>query len=538
MRFTDWKATFNRMKDSLSLGKQILLQPKKIVPAGAILFGCFLIVLAQNGFISLPADAQDESEQEGFMSSGEESATKTAYVAIIDGEEVGVLSSSNGIQDAYLEAKSKVYVEIGNISGNELRIVEKEIAPGDLTDYEQVQDNMYQIIRDTVDKNVYVYKVSVGDRSFAFASREEIEQFFDELIAPYNEDKLFSAVVTEQKTKDGVENRFAYVDGSKAQSIRGAGTFTEDGELVSQKSSLLGIGLNREVQITRCVEGTVRVVSAEDAYALLEEPEEQSVVYRIEPGDSLSTVASLYGLSIDELLYLNPQVSYDEILQVGQEFLVSEEVKYLSVIQTVQADVQEEIPYERQILENDEWNETESVVRTEGVNGSRTVTYLTTYCDGEKSGKKTLKETVTKEPVSEVVEKGTIQNQTFIKPLYGGVLSSRYGIIDDGRTNPHHGIDWACPEGTDIFASKSGIVITSGYDPGDYGYMIEIMHDDGIVTRYAHLSQCIAQVGDYVVQGETIALSGNTGFTTGPHIHLEVVVNGVPVDPELYLVGY
>lgn len=540
MNLTDWRAVFNGIKDRLSDEKQILLQPKRIVPVGAILFGCFLIVLAQNGFISASTDAQNNFEQKSFMSEAdsEEPETKTAYVAIIDGEEVGVLSSSNGIQDAYLEAKSKVYVESGNISNNELQIVEKEIAPGELTDYALVQDNMYQIIRGTVDTNVYVYKVSVGNRSFAFASRGEVEQFFDELIASYDKDKLFSAVVTEQKTAKGVENRFAYVDSSKAEIIRESGVFAEEDEYISRESVIRGISLNREVQITRCVEGTVKVVSSEDAYALLKKPEEQSVVYRIESGDSLSTVASLYDLSIAELLKLNPQVAYDEILQVGQEFVVSEEIAYLSVIQTVQEDIREEIPYEQEILENDEWNETEHVVRKEGVNGSKVVTYLTTYCDGEENRKEVLGETVTKEPVSEVVEKGTIQNQTFIKPLYGGIISSRYGVIDDGRTNPHHGIDWACPEGTEIFASKSGTVISSGYDSEDYGYLIQILHDDGIVTRYAHLSECIAQVGDYVIQGQTIALSGNTGYTTGPHIHLEVVVNGVPEDPEWYLAEY
>lgn len=538
MNFIGWKAVFKGIKDRASDERQILLQPKRIVPAGAVLVGCFLIVLAQNGFISVPAKGQEVSMYMAESGDYKENELTTAYVAIIDGEEVGVLSSSNGIQDAYLEAKSKVYVESGNISDNELQIVEKEIAPEELTDYAQVQDNMYQLILETVDTNVYVYKVTVGERSFAFASKEEIEVFFDDLIDSYDEDKLFSAVVTEQKITGGVENRFTYVDSSKAQSVRENGVFTEEDECVSKEDGVWKIGLNREVQISRCIEGTVRVISAEDAYALLAEPEAQSVVYRIQSGDSLSTVASLYELSIAELLNMNPQISYNEILQVGQEFLVSEEVDYLSVIQTVRQDMEEEIPYEQEILENDEWNETESVVQTEGVNGSKTITYQTTYCDGEKAWEEIVSETVTKEPVPEVVERGTIQNATFIKPLYGGLVSSRFGIIDEGRTNPHHGIDWACSVGTEIFASKSGTVISSGYDSEDYGYLIQILHDDGIVTRYAHLSECIAQVGDYVVQGQTIALSGNSGYTTGPHIHFEVVINGVPVDPELYLAEY
>lgn len=123
-----------------------------------------------------------------------------------------------------------------------------------------------------------------------------------------------------------------------------------------------------------------------------------------------------------------------------------------------------------------------------------------------------------------------------IWPLKGR-LSSSFGW----RTHPvlrkkkfHNGQDIAVPSGTPVYAADSGKVVVSGWLNG-YGNYIAINHGRGISTGYAHNSRLLVSVGEIVYKGQKIALSGNTGLSTGPHLHFEVRINGVPVNPIPYL---
>ena len=112
-----------------------------------------------------------------------------------------------------------------------------------------------------------------------------------------------------------------------------------------------------------------------------------------------------------------------------------------------------------------------------------------------------------------------------------GRISSNYGLRW-GRT--HHGIDLAVPIGTTVRAAAAGKVIFSGTQSG-YGRLVIIDHGNGITTRYGHNSKLLVSVGQWVEAGERIALSGNTGNSTGPHLHFEIRINGSSVDPLKYL---
>lgn len=98
----------------------------------------------------------------------------------------------------------------------------------------------------------------------------------------------------------------------------------------------------------------------------------------------------------------------------------------------------------------------------------------------------------------------------------------------------HPGLDIGLPTGSGVFASEDGVVIYSGWGTG-YGYQVLIDHENGIKTRYAHNSRLYVRTGDRVVRGQTISLSGNTGWSTGPHLHYEVYVNGSRKNPLLYI---
>ena len=124
-----------------------------------------------------------------------------------------------------------------------------------------------------------------------------------------------------------------------------------------------------------------------------------------------------------------------------------------------------------------------------------------------------------------------------LAPVEGGWLSAGFGWRIDpfsGQKSFHEGLDLASEPGTPIVAAASGKVIFADVQP-QYGKMVEIDHGNGLVTRYAHCSMLFVKEGDLVVRGQRIAAVGSTGRATGPHLHFEVRLNGVPQDPARFL---
>ena len=103
-----------------------------------------------------------------------------------------------------------------------------------------------------------------------------------------------------------------------------------------------------------------------------------------------------------------------------------------------------------------------------------------------------------------------------------------------GRSALHTGLDFAAAPGTPIQAAAGGVVVALEFHP-EYGNLIEIEHGNGLVTRYAHVSRMHVKKGDLIRRGQTIAEVGTTGRSTGPHLHFEVLVQGVPQDPQKFL---
>ena len=122
-------------------------------------------------------------------------------------------------------------------------------------------------------------------------------------------------------------------------------------------------------------------------------------------------------------------------------------------------------------------------------------------------------------------------------PIVGGWISSRFGYRSDpfhGRGAFHAGVDFAAPPGTKVIATGPGVVSFSGYKQG-YGYVVEITHPTGYLTRYGHNSRNLVREGDTVQKGESIAVIGSTGRSTGVHVHFEVERDGKTVNPTQYL---
>lgn len=120
-----------------------------------------------------------------------------------------------------------------------------------------------------------------------------------------------------------------------------------------------------------------------------------------------------------------------------------------------------------------------------------------------------------------------------------GPVGSGFGFRNDpftGRPALHTGLDFPAEVGRPILAAAGGVVLSAGLHP-QYGQLVEVDHGNGLVTRYAHASALLVKQGDLIKRGQKIAEVGSTGRSTGPHLHFEVLVEGVQQDPAKFLAG-
>jgi murein DD-endopeptidase MepM/ murein hydrolase activator NlpD len=123
------------------------------------------------------------------------------------------------------------------------------------------------------------------------------------------------------------------------------------------------------------------------------------------------------------------------------------------------------------------------------------------------------------------------------RPITFGNIGSPFGWRIDpftGRSALHTGMDFQAEIGTPILAAAGGVVVAQEVHP-EYGNMVEIDHGNNLVTRYAHASKVLVKKGDLIRRGQEIAEVGTTGRSTGAHLHFEVLVQGVPQDPQKFL---
>lgn len=123
------------------------------------------------------------------------------------------------------------------------------------------------------------------------------------------------------------------------------------------------------------------------------------------------------------------------------------------------------------------------------------------------------------------------------QPVASGHVGSGFGWRIDpftGGSALHTGLDFQAEPGTPILTAAGGVVVVQEYHPA-YGNLIEVDHGNNLVTRYAHASRVFVKKGDLVKRGQKIAEVGSTGRSTGPHLHFEVLVQGVPQDPQKFL---
>lgn len=364
-----------------------------------------------------------------------------------------------------------------------------------------------------------------GEESTTEAATQEGESASEETQGGDSEET--STEATGENTENSSESTETPADTEEAT--------TQDSAVAEQgvDDGVKYVGFADTIQVMETYVNASQIKDKDTAYTEMTTKNAEAGIYVVEPGDALSIIAEKNNISVDEIKELNPQIESDDDIYYDDRLNITVPKAALQILvekqETYKESYNEDVVYQ----DDDSMFIGETEVVQEGTPGSHVVTDLVTYKDDVESERENLKETVEVAAVAEVVKRGTKSKPTYMYPVTNWNLTSNFGYRW-GRL--HAGADVGVPIGTTVRASRAGQVITAGW-VGGYGNCVIIDHGDGVTTRYGHLSEVTVSVGQYVDQGQQVALSGNTGRSTGPHLHFEIRINGEAVDPLPYLAG-
>lgn len=274
--------------------------------------------------------------------------------------------------------------------------------------------------------------------------------------------------------------------------------------------------------------------------------------YHIQKGDSPASISDNFGITPEQFYALNPTLNNEGEFKVGNTVTVISSTPYINISISKTEVETREIEYKTVEINTSSLYQGVKKTVTKGKNGEEIVTNLVEYVNGEVISKRKISSKVTVPAVDKQVYVGTkpvpsyagvysVNAGTFVWPAVDAhVVTSGFGYrVLYGKSNFHRGIDISGggATGKPIIASAAGTVEEIRSERTGYGYSILINHGNGVKTRYAHLvyNSATVKVGDRVVQGQMIAQLGNSGNSTGPHLHFEIISNGANANPLDYL---
>ena len=455
------------------------------------------------------------------------------------------------------------YVDSKETVGKVISLVENNVSSVLNEPYEYTADLSYRIVLTKNQKNTYVseselYNVMYDSSQVQSAITTAFGLYIDGelVVAMENESDIktvLQAVLDENLDNDGdgtieyvneitiIENKYAKRDVVSQDALKNIMTYsaesTENPEDAQDSS-------DTQISLWQPSEYAVEIA---DAYVPLSDGNfGSSSDETADPGEDIAAVAaaSLSDLTPEAInaiprgfissaasaYDINP---YDEILSKLSKPAGNMSAGVIQFKKTKTMTYTTEVPFEVKYVDSNQYYVGTQTVQTNGKSGETSVTADVTYI-GDQEISREIKETaVIREPVTKVVLVGTkpkpVAGPTggFIRPVKGGYYTSRF-------TGGHRGLDLVVPYGSPIYAADGGTVIYAGFS-GSYGNHVKIRHSDGFVTLYAHMSSIGVSNGDKLFQGQEIGKVGSTGYSTGPHLHFEIMKNGVLVNPESYI---
>lgn len=507
----------------------------------------------------------------------------------VNGNAIGCVSEQVDMDDVIKEARRELSNETGERISCEIdwsAESSRELFSGLLSE-DELKEAVKGILREEgAQGKTRVYTVAIEEYRANFTSLTDVETFLNKVKAPldgenayetiiYASDSHISGILNAELAKSETESEITQDEaaGEDDAAKEAAGDISVNGGIAGVSAEFSGAGEKAAVSADGVLAGATAELSDAMAYAFanpkdngyengilgmefiesvevfenyvdadrisdidtqvaeVTKEKESNKIYVVEPGDCLSVIAMDHDTTVSSIVALNGFENSDVMIRDGQELIIAVPEPDLKIRLTVGEVYEEDYTADPVIMENDSWYTTKEVVHQEGTTGHRERNDVVVYENGVETNRTLLHENIMVESQAAVIERGTIIPPTYIKPISGGRYTSGFGRRW-GRM--HKGVDWACPVGTTVYASCGGTVIQASYN-GGYGNNVVIQHPDGRMTRYAHNSKLLVHVGQHVEQGEPIALSGNTGRSTGPHVHFEIYINGSAVDPLKYI---
>ncbi len=458
---------------------------------------------------------------------------------------------------------------------------------------ESVFYDAQQSVLDRMINEEYLAPENAGQPTFRIVIADEEDLIDQETLA----NRIITISQNEVQEADGV-----YIEGAFLGALEDGNEFLMyiDNVLETYRTGIEHelVQFVKSITVRRGIYPKSSVVSLHEITDDMESEETRTVEYTVEEGDTLSQIAEENNTTVEELLLLNPeleertpippeeespaeeeggasdeqagddqasdgQTGDDEAsdgeagedetagegeipLEEGEVLTVARVNLSLGVQVTRRETYTEEIPYGTTTVEDNRYYKGYEVTISAGIPGEQEVTADVTYIDGEKVGETRIgTPVVLSEPVNAQVLVGTLpiltylpsggnSSDSFMWPVKGGyVTAGLYGYAG------HTGMDIAALAGTEIRAAKDGqVTYATNYSIWPYGKQVRMSHGDGVTTLYAHCSAVFVTAGQYVRQGDLIALVGRTGNATGNHLHFEIKINGVIMNPANFIGTY
>jgi len=428
----------------------------------------------------------------------------TLYHVYVDGEEVGTISDASLIEDwenSQLSIAEKKY-HTDNLDIKNIITYEKEKV------YKGSYDN-----EDTI--NQLGNKIKIEAKGVELVvNGKSIGYVNDQATA----DRILAKMKQQYTPKD---------EKSKVSAASVNGT--------QPSTKLEEVSIKEKLDIKEKNISPDKIISEEDMLTLLKKGTLEEKVYQVQEGDTISEIAVKHGLSTKQIYQLNPSLN-GEFINIGDEIVVTAMTPLVTVQSKELVSQVERIPYQVEYEKDSSMYSNESKVIKQGQEGTRKVEYAVVKENGVVTQKTIIKEDVIEEAKNKIVKKGTkIASSrgtgSYSWPTVGGIITSPYGSRW-GTT--HEGIDISGVSNYTVKAADNGKVIFTGWKSG-YGKTIIIDHGNNTKTLYAHLSKINVSNGNKVAKGQAIAVMGNTGRSTGTHLHFEVQVNGRVQNPLNYV---
>ena len=418
---------------------------------------------------------------------------KNAYEIYMGDSSLGIIEQEVMTQDLYNTAIAQLEAKEGTkIKVNEQPVFKSEFIRANKEDYITVE-NIILKIKNNLTYTVQGFSISVdGNEVGILCDEKTIDEVLDRILADYN---LENAEIVEKSFVEDVQIKPVFIDKDE-------------------------------------------MIEAEDLYKKLTATTEVEKLYTVKKGDSFWKIANDNGLTLVQMMKINPDIDIDGVLQIGQELTLSVPKPLLSVKVVTEIKYTESIP--QTVIYEADANQYKTYKKTkqQGQPGSQEITANIIYVNGYEEEREIVGEPIIlKEPVADIIVTGTkalpakAATGSFNRPISGGTISSYFG----SRWGEfHQGLDIAAPGGTTIYASDGGTVEIADWC-GSYGKLVTINHANGLVSYYGHCSEIYVTSGQKVAKGEKIAAVGSTGNSTGNHVHFEIRKNGTPVNPLNYI---